>query len=269
MWIDTHCHLDASEFDADRANVAAQALANGVRAIVIPAVGRDNFSTVRTLAHAIPGGVYALGIHPMYVAHALDDDLVVLRDAVRLAINDPRFIGIGEIGLDFFDPAAIAVADRQERFYETQLRIAVEFDLPVILHVRRSQDRVLRQLRRMRPRGGFAHAFNGSQQQADAFVALNFKLGIGGAMTFERALQIRRLALHMPLEHLVLETDAPDIPPAWIRPGRNSPAELPAIGYALAALRGLEPEQVARVTTANAYAVLPKLAALHASQATS
>lgn len=268
MWIDTHCHLDAAEFDADRAQVARDAYAHDVRTIVIPAVERANFATVRDLAHATPGAVYALGIHPMFVARAGDDDLVALRDAIAGAMNDPRFVGVGEIGLDFFDPDAIAAADRQQQFYDAQLRIAADFDLPVLLHVRRSQDALLKGLRRVRVRGGCAHAFNGSHQQAEGFVALDFALGLGGAMTFDRALQIRRLAHDMPLEALVLETDAPDIAPAWVRPGRNAPAQLPRIGATLAALRALDVAQVARATSDNARRVLPRLAAferLHAA----
>ncbi len=259
MLIDTHCHLDAAEFDADRADVAAQARAAGVGCIVIPAVARANFTTVRALAQATPGAVYALGIHPMYVAHADDADLDALRHAVRDAMADPAFVAIGEIGLDFFDPAAIAVTPRQEHFYRSQLEIAAEFGLPVLLHVRRSQDALLKHLRRVRVAGGCAHAFNGSFEQAQAFVDLGFKLGLGGAMTFERALQIRRLAVQMPLDALVLETDAPDIAPAWIRGERNAPAHLARIAQVLAQLRGIDAHALANATALNACVAMPRL----------
>lgn len=262
MLIDTHCHLDAPEFAGDRALVAERARAAGVSCLVIPAVERANFTVVRDLARATPGAVYALGIHPMYVARAADQDLTVLREAVREAIADPAFVAIGEIGLDFFDPAAIAATDRQLRFCRAQLELAREFDLPVLLHVRRSQDPLLKQLRQARVRGGCAHAFNGSFEQAQAYVDLGFKLGLGGAMTYARALQIRRLASQMPLDTLVLETDAPDIPPEWIRQGRNAPEELPRIARVLAQLRATDAMAIARATMCNACAALPRLGAL-------
>lgn len=261
MWIDTHCHLDASDFDADRDAVVAQSRAAGVDHIVVPAVARWNFDTVRALAHRHAGCSYALGIHPIYAAQASDDDLLELRRQVAASMDDPRFVAIGEIGLDFFIPMLCepAMRVRQEHFLREQLKIARDFDLPVLTHVRRSQDIVLKHARQIRPNGGIAHAFNGSFQQAQGYIDLGFKLGFGGAMTFTRALQIRRMATDLPLDAIVLETDAPDISPSWIHPGRNSPEELPRIGAVLAELRGLDIAQVAAVTSANARAVLPRL----------
>jgi TatD DNase family protein len=264
MLIDTHCHLDAAEFDPDRDEVVQRSLDAGVGGIVIPAIGRINFQAVRDLAHAVPGGAYALGIHPMYVRHAEEGDLDALRAAARAALADPRFVAIGEIGLDFFVPEISQgiERERQEHFYAAQLDIAAEFGLPVLLHVRRSQDMLLKYLRR-KPGvpGGIAHAFNGSAQQATAFVERGFALGLGGAMTYARALQIRRHAVDVALEHLVLETDAPDIPPAWLREPdrRNASFELPRIAGVLAELRGVAPEVIAVATTANARRVLPRL----------
>ncbi len=274
MWIDTHCHLDAAEFDADRAAVIDRARAAGVAQIVVPAVGHANFGTVRALAHA-QGFAYALGIHPMYVDRAADDDLVHLRDALAEQRGDARLVAIGEIGLDHFVPGLDR--DRQARFYAAQLRLAVEFGLPVIVHVRRSADSLLKYLRQMPVVGGIVHAFNGSEQQAEAFVERGFKLGFGGAMTFERALQIRRLAQSLPLEAIVLETDAPDIPPQWLyrtaqeraagAGSRNEPGELPRIARSLAELRGLPLDEIAAATGRNARAALPRLAALEAAGA--
>ena len=279
MWTDTHCHLDASEFDADREAVVARARAAGVTQIVLPAVARANFDIVRELAHA-HDFAYALGIHPLFVDHALDDDLLALRDALAAHRADARLVAVGEIGLDHFVPGLDLT--RQAQFYVAQLGIAREFDLPVILHVRKSTDTVLKHLRAARVRGGIAHAFNGSEQQALAFVGLGFKLGFGGAMTFERALQIRRLAQRLPLDAIVLETDAPDIPPRWLyrtaqdranqtgaeghggRNGRNEPGELPRIAQTLAGLRDLPLDVIAAATAANARAALPRLAALAA-----
>jgi TatD DNase family protein len=271
MWIDSHCHLDAPEFEADRDAVVARAQAAGVTQIVLPAVGPGNFGTVRDLAHR-HGLSYALGIHPLYVERAEDEDLIVLRDALQRATNpagrDVRLVAVGEIGLDHF----VAGADlaKQERFVVAQLRLAREFDLPVILHSRRSVDTLLKHLRTIRVRGGIAHAFNGSAQQAEIFVGLGFKLGFGGAMTFERALQIRRLAQSLPADALVLETDAPDIPPHWLyrtagerahgASARNEPAELPRIAQTLAELRGLDLPALAELTSANVRAALPGVA---------
>jgi TatD DNase family protein len=271
MWTDTHCHLDAPEFDADRAEVVARATAAGVTQIVLPAVAAAHFETVRALAQA-HGCAYALGIHPLYVDRAQDGDFQTLRQALAAHRGDPRLVAVGEIGLDHFVPGLDLA--RQAHFYVEQLKLAAEFELPVILHVRRSADALLKQLRRVPVRGGIAHAFNGSEQQAMAFVGLGFRLGFGGAMTFERALQIRRLAQQLPIEAIVLETDAPDIPPHWLyrtapqraagEVARNEPAELPRIAATLAELRGLSLPALAEVTTANARSALPGLQGLRA-----
>lgn len=258
MWIDTHCHLDAAEFDADRDAVAAAARGAGVARVVIPAVGRGNFATVRALAHRLDGAVYALGIHPLYTPHASDDDLDVLRREIEASLADPRFVGVGEIGLDYFVPGLDEA--RQRYFYDAQLKLARDFDLPAICHVRKSQDQVLKGLRRQGVRHGIAHAFNGSFQQAQAYIDHGMRLGFGGNLTFERARQIRRLAQQLPLESIVMETDAPDIPPAWRYRERNAPDQVPRIGEVLAQLRGIAPDELALCTTANAQAALPRLA---------
>ena len=264
MWIDTHCHLDAHEFGSEADAVARRAAVDGVAMIVIPAVERANFGAVADLAQALPNACYALGIHPIYVPQARDEDLDALRTSVAAAMGDPRFVAIGEIGLDFFIPMLCepAMRAKQERFLREQLRIARDFGLPVLLHVRRSQDQVLKHLRQIVPAGGIAHAFNGSFQQAEGFLKLGMHLGFGGAMTFTRALQIRRLARELPLDSIVLETDAPDIAPSWVHPGRNSPEQLPAIGAALAQLRALEPDEVRSATARNALRAIPRLAPL-------
>ena len=270
MWTDTHCHLDASEFDADRDAVVARARAAGVSQIVIPAVVAGNFERVRALAHA-QGFSYALGIHPLYVMQAREEDLARLDRMLAECRDDPRLVGIGEIGLDFFVKGLDEA--RQRFFYLEQLKLAKRHRLPVILHVRRSADQLLAGLRRIGLKtGGIGHAFNGSWQQADAFLALGFKLGFGGTVTFDRSLQIRCLAAELPEEALVVETDAPDIPPHWLyrtaeeraagASSRNEPGELPRIGACLAGLRGWTPGQAAAITTRNAHAALPRLAAL-------
>jgi TatD DNase family protein len=160
---------------------------------------------------------------------------------------------------------------RQERFCAEQLGLASEFALPVLLHSRRAVDGLAKLLRRIEVPGGIAHAFNGSAQQAAVFVELGLRLGFGGAMTFERALQIRRLARDLPEHALVLETDAPDIAPQWLyrtagqraagATMRNEPAELPRIGASLATLRGWSIDETAERTTRNAREAMPRLAA--------
>jgi len=269
MWTDSHCHLDAPEFDADRPAVVQRARAVGVSRLVLPAVAAGHFEALRALAHALDTA-YALGIHPLFVDRAADDDVDRLIEALRRYRDDPRLVAVGEIGLDHFVPGLDRV--RQERFYIAQLKAARDAGLPVILHVRRSADHVLAGLRRVPVAGGIAHAFNGSAVQAGHFVERRFCLGFGGAMTFDRALQIRGLATTLPEHALVLETDSPDIPPHWLyrtaaeraagQTSRNEPAELPRIGAELAALRGWTPQQAAAITSANADAALPRLAGL-------
>jgi len=276
MWIDTHAHLDAPEFALDRSAMRQAARAAGVGHCVIPAVERANWVAVRELAHA-QGDSYCLGIHPLYVPQAQESDLAALDAELAQHRDDPRLVAVGEIGLDFFVPALCepAMREQQEFFYATQLRLARAHGLPVVLHVRRSADRLLKYLRAVGQGGyrwsGIAHAFNGSQAQAMAFVALGLKLGFGGALTYERAMQLRRLACDLPLEALVLETDSPDIPPHWLyvnaaqraagqAQGRNSPAELPRIAAQLAELRGLGLADLQATTHANALAALPRLA---------
>jgi TatD DNase family protein len=266
MLIDTHCHLDASEFDADRSAIAAMALQKGVGLVVVPAVMRSNFAVVQALANEYPHCAYALGIHPLYVDQSQESDLADLGVMIEQSLTTQNHpVAIGEIGLDFFVDEATQNGgrERQEYFFSEQLKIARDFDLPVILHVRRSVDDVLKHLRRIKVSGGIAHAFNGSFQQANEFIKLGFKLGFGGAMTYPRALKIRELATTLPLEAVVLETDAPDIPPEWLgHHGRNSPSELLRISEVFGQLRGLNSTQVADITTKNALQVLPKLAQL-------
>ena len=276
-WIDTHCHLDAAEFSADAPAVRARARQAGVGRLVIPGVAVGNFQAVRELAH-LGGDAYALGIHPLYVAQSVDADLATLDAELTLRLDDPRLVAVGEIGLDFFVPELqqSPLREKQEFFYREQLLLARRHDLPVILHVRRSADRLLKHLRELAPPGGWhgiAHAFNGSAQQAQAFIDLGLKLGFGGAMSFEAARQIRQLATELPLQALVLETDSPDIPPQWLYQsaearaagapqGRNEPAELPRIARVLAGLRGMPIEALARACAVNALAALPRLSQL-------
>lgn len=281
-WIDTHCHLDAPELAHDVTAVRDRARQAGVQHCVIPAVAVAHFGAVRDLAYRF-GDSYALGIHPLFAPQAGAQDLAELERALAEQASDPRLVAVGEIGLDFFVPELKTPAMRahQEALYRAQLRLASRHGLPVILHVRRSADRLLKHLRELCPPGGWrgvAHAFNGSAQQAQALVALGFKLGFGGALTFEAARQLRLLASTLPVDALVLETDSPDIPPWWLyrtaaqraqgQPqGRNEPMELPRIAAELAKLRGLSLDALAAQLADNAIFALPKLAALLAPAA--
>jgi TatD DNase family protein len=268
MWIDTHIHLDAAEFEPDRAAILQAATQAGVQGYVIPAVAPFNFDAVRSLAHSLPKAVYALGIHPLYVmplepAQALEQ----LAQAVHEHRDDPRLVAIGEIGLDYFVPGLDRA--KQEYFYTAQLKLARKFDLPVILHVRRSQDMLLKGLRTIAVSGGIAHAFNGSEDQAQRFIARGFALGFGGAATFNGSARIRRLAAQLPQHALVLETDAPDIAPQWLHHDgvieRNTPAQLPRIAQEVAHLRGVPLQTLAQHVSANLQRVLPKSAVLFSS----
>jgi TatD DNase family protein len=264
MWIDTHVHLDAAEFDGtgpdgvQRTPLGTRADARdaGVRTCVIPAVEVANMDRVRELAHACSQQVagcddwYALGIHPLYVARAGETDLQRLREQLERHRSDPRLVAVGEIGLDFLVPALCTgvLRERQWWFYVEQLKLAREFDLPVILHVRRSADMLLKGLRRWPVKGGIVHAFNGSTQQALDFVARGLR---------------RLLASTLPLHAIVLETDAPDIPPQWLyqtaalraqghAQGVNAPVQLPRIGAMLAQLRSMSEGALAQASSENA-----------------
>jgi TatD DNase family protein len=250
--IDTHCHLDAGEFAADRDAVYQRACHAGVMTQIVPAVTHATFDDVEAVCRRYPGCLPAWGMHPMYIhvhqeAHLAD---------LRARIESWRPVAIGEIGLDLFAPGLDFAT--QEHFYVEQLKIAREHDLPVLLHCRRANDQILKQLRRFKLKGGIAHAFSGSRQQADAYLKLGFKLGFGGAFTWTRATNLRALARELPLEGIVLETDSPDIPPAWLgmENRRNEPAELARIAACLAEIRGVALAEVIEQTSANARAVL-------------
>ncbi len=248
---DTHCHLDVAEFDADREEVLARARAAGVQQMVIPAVDAAGWTSLLALCRHEPGLYPALGLHPLFIGRHREEDIAGLRK--RVMQEQP--IAIGEIGLDFF----IRELDRehQQQLFEQQLQIADEFELPVLLHVRKAHDEVLATLKRMKfSHGGIAHAFNGSRQQAQHYIDLGFKLGFGGMLTYERSSKLRQLAAELPLASVVLETDAPDMTPAAHHGERNSPEYLPEVLHTLAQLRGMEVEVLAGVLLANTREIL-------------
>ena len=248
--VDTHCHLDLPAFDADRASVLQRCRDSGVNRIVVPGVQASGWGNLWKFCAAETSLYPALGLHPVYLEQHADEDL----KALESLLAQHRPVAIGEIGLDYYLKDLDQV--RQQDLLEAQLEIARAADLPVILHVRKAHDRMLSTLKRIRVRGGIAHAFNGSLQQAAQYIELGFKLGFGGMLTFERSSKLRALAKALPLESIVLETDAPDMSVVQHRGERNSPEYLPYCLDALAEVRQADPQTIARQTTANAREVL-------------
>ncbi|HHA2858461.1 TPA: TatD family hydrolase [Stenotrophomonas maltophilia] len=244
--VDSHCHLDASEFDRDRAAVVERAQAAGVRLQVVPAVTAASWPKLREVCQQAPGLYPAYGLHPMFLAEHQPSHLPLLREW----IERERPCAIGECGLDFFVEGLDAEA--QQAYFIGQLELAREFELPVIVHARRAVDAVIAAIRRVGGLRGVVHSFSGSPEQAAQLHRQGFLLGLGGPLTYERAQRLQRLVRGMPLEQLLLETDAPDQPDAGIRGQRNEPARLAIIARHVAALRGMELDAVAHATTENA-----------------
>lgn len=244
--VDSHCHLDACEFDGDRAAVLARAVAAGVVAQVIPATHADGWPGLRETC-AGNGGLYpAYGLHPMYLDQHQPSHLHDLRTWLR----DQPAVAVGECGLDHFVEGLDRVV--QADYFAAQLQLAREFDLPVIVHARRAVDAVIAAIRRIGGLRGVVHSFSGSPEQARQLWQQGFLLGLGGPVTYERARRLRQLAASMPLEHLLLETDAPDQPDAQTRGRRNEPAHLATVCATVASLRGVSEAEIAAATTANA-----------------
>ncbi len=246
MLVDSHCHLDAPEFDRDRGAVIARARAAGVGRQVLPAVAAAGWPKLRDLCAAAPGLFPAYGLHPMYLSEHRPEHLREL----RAWIERERPVAVGECGLDFFVEGLDAA--QQATCFEGQLQLAREFDLPLIVHARRAVDAVIAAVRRVGGLRGVVHSFSGSPEQARQLWRLDFLIGLGGPVTYERAQRLRSLVASMPLEHLLLETDAPDQPDAGIRGERNEPARLAVVCEAIARLRGAAPEEIADATTRNA-----------------
>ncbi len=247
--VDTHCHIDIEAFDADREQVLQHASELGVRQLVVPAIDAARWEGLIGLCDVQPGLFPALGLHPVFLAAHSTDDLA----ALERAIEKHRPVAVGEIGLDYFVPGL----DRalQQTLFEAQLEIARNAKLPVILHVRKAHDQVLSTLRRIPVPGGTVHAFNGSLQHAGHYMDLGFKLGFGGMLTFPRSRKIRQLARDLPIDAIVLETDAPDMTVAAHQGERNSPEYLPDCLQSLAEVRDAGPDELARQTTHNARSV--------------
>lgn len=244
--VDTHSHFDVDAFDDDRAEVLARARDAAVIAQIVPAISTKGWPRLQQVCNADHGLHAAYGLHPVYLRDHRAEHLTQLREYLQRA----DCVAVGEIGLDYF--IADIDCDLQQHYFEAQLKLAREFDLPVIVHARRAVDAVIATLRRFAPVRGVVHSFSGSQEQAAQLYKLGFMLGIGGPVTYERAQRLRRLVASMPLDHLLLETDSPDQPDAAWRGQRNEPARLPAVLDVIAQLRDESTETIAAVSTANA-----------------
>lgn len=244
--VDSHCHLDAAAFDADRSEVIARARAAGVHTQVVPAVTAASWPTLRDTCRLAEGLYPAYGLHPMFLDVHRPEHL----DDLRGWIERERPCAVGECGLDFFVEGLDAKL--QQQYFMGQLRLAREFDLPVIVHARRAVDAVIAAIKQVGGLRGVVHSFPGSPEQAAQLDTLGFLVGLGGPLTYDRAQRLQRLVAQMPLEQLLLETDAPDQPDAGIRGERNEPARLPVILETVARLRGQAAEDIAAQTTANA-----------------
>jgi TatD DNase family protein len=246
MLFDSHSHFDAPEFDADRDAVLARAHAAGVTRQIVPAVTAAAWPKLRDVCAADTGLHAAYGLHPMYLAEHRPEHLIALREWIERECP----VAVGECGLDFF--VEDLDVEQQSFYFDGQLRLARDFGLPVIVHARRAVDQVMAAVRRFAPLRGVVHSFSGSADQAKRLYELGFLIGLGGPVTYERANRLRTLAAQLPIDHLLLETDAPDQPDSGHRGQRNEPARLTTVCRTIAALRGVEPDVVARATSANA-----------------
>ncbi|MBV7546610.1 TatD family hydrolase [Pseudomonas sp. PDM26] len=248
--IDTHTHLDFPDFDADRQALLAESRALGVRRIVVLGVYQANWQRVWELVQSDPDLHAAFGLHPVYLDDHRPQHLSELGDWLTRLAGHRQVCAVGEIGLDYF--IETLDRDRQQALFEAQLQLAVDFNLPALIHVRRSHAAVIATLKRFRlKRAGIIHAFAGSQEEAREYIKLGFKLGLGGAPTWPQALRMHRVLAELPLDSVVLETDSPDMPPAMFPGQRNSPAHLPAICTALAQWMAISPQRLAAASTAN------------------
>ncbi|MCK6186214.1 TatD family hydrolase [Pseudomonas sp. EYE_354] len=249
--IDTHTHLDFPDFDTDRREVLARSREVGVRRMVVLGVYQQNWQRVWDLVQADEGLFAAFGLHPVYLEEHRPAGLTALGDWLNRLRGHRQLCAVGEIGLDYF--LEHLDRERQQTLFEAQLQLALDFQLPALLHVRRSHAAVIATLKRIRlPRGGIIHAFAGSREEAREYIKLGFKLGLGGAATWPQALRMHKVLAQLPLDAVVLETDSPDMAPAMYPGQRNSPLHLPAICTALAEHMGTRPSLLAEASTRNA-----------------
>ncbi|MCQ4094191.1 TatD family hydrolase [Erwinia persicina] len=247
-FVDTHCHFDFAPFAGDEAASIARAAAAGVEKIIAVGVSASRFEGVLALAEQYQAVYAALGVHPMAIAEHQPQDLVTLEQHLQRRRN--KLVAVGEIGLDLYidNPQF----DRQQTLLDAQLRLAREYDLPVILHSRRTHDKLLQHLRRIDlPRRGVVHGFAGSEQQALAFIRAGYAIGVGGTITYERASKTRRAISRLPLTSLLLETDSPDMPLQGFQGEPNRPERVKNVWQTLCELRAEPPQQIAETLREN------------------
>lgn len=259
--IDTHCHLDFPAFDHDRSLILEQAQESGFESIIVPAVVEKDWPRVISLCEGNNSVTlnFALGLHPCFMGqHAsVDNAENALNEAIERKRGGGRLVAVGEIGLDYFIDSSEDNRKQQQALFSMQLAVAKKHNLPVLLHVRKAHDEVLKYLRKERlPKGGIVHAFSGSEQQASQYCELGFLLGVGGSATYDRAKKLMRIIRQVSVESLVLETDAPDIPPVFARGERNTPLNLFRIAQKVAEIRGIEATEFIQQTSSNAKKVL-------------
>ncbi|HDZ56502.1 MAG TPA: TatD family deoxyribonuclease [Pseudomonas xinjiangensis] len=248
--IDTHTHLDCPDFDADRQKVITDAHAGGVVRILVMGITSSHWDRLWHMVSSEPSLFAAFGLHPVFINEHRPGHIALLRARLESLAGDPHCCAVGEIGLDYL--LTDLDRERQQHVLEAQLKLASDFNLPVLLHVRRAHAQMIATLKRYRlARAGIVHAFAGSREEAREYIKLGFKLGLGGAATWEQATRLRRVIAELPATSLVLETDAPDMSPAFNAHQRNSPVHLPRICEILATLRGETPEQLAEACLNN------------------
>ena len=247
--IDSHCHLDFTAFNEDRDALLKQAYENHVTDIIIPGVISDTWGDLEKLCIAEGGNRVKLhaayGLHPVFMSSHSQQDLMLLEQQLA----NSNAVAVGECGLDFF----IEPHDKTQQleYFVAQMDLAVQFQLPMIIHSRKSLDLVLKEIRQRPGLRGVIHSFSGSYQQAKQLIDLGFYLGFGGPVTYTRANKLRRLVVDLPLEGLLLETDAPDQPDSSHHGLRNEPSWLIDIANVIAELRGVEVSEVATTTSRN------------------
>ena len=247
--IDSHCHLDFKQFDLDREQILSSCQQLGIQDIIVPGVTADSWNTLLSVCEPSTMLHPALGLHPMFMQAHQAEQLITL----HTLITKHPVIAIGEIGLDFYvtdhDKAA------QIKLFSEQLKIAQHAKLPVLLHVRKAHDQTIKLLRQFPVTGGIVHAFSGSLQQAKQYHQLGFLLGVGGAMTHERATRLRAMVSQLPLSSIALETDAPDMPLHQDQP-RNTPENIAVILDSLTEIRPESKNEIAIATTENCLRIL-------------
>ena len=252
VFIDTHCHFDFPPFVHHEQNSLKLAAEAGVERIIVPAVTAEMFDGIGNLCRQFPMIFGALGLHPLYIAAHNQESIATLE---RLLQEKPqKWVAVGEIGLDEYmdEPQS----ERQQWFLSEQLKLANRYDLPVILHSRRTHDKLAKVLRQAnQPRTGVLHGFSGSLEQALAFVRLGYRIGVGGVITYERAQKTRKVVAALPLSSLILETDAPDMPLSGFQGQPNRPERIKQIFEQLCLLRSEPPQQIAEQLYNNSMAL--------------